>query len=187
MKLLSILVPTIPSRGKLLSRLLAILAPQVTPEVEILINMDSGAKTIGDKRNSLLRAAEGEYVSQIDDDDLVSVDYVPQLMVGIRQGVDVVSIRGLYYENGIWKGVTIDKPYTQWRTVPSEGTLTFLRGVQHLDAIKREIAQSVKFEQRNFGEDSVYGKSIEMKFPNLTSYQVPTDVYFYEYVSKPRR
>src|ERR1039458_9489916 len=187
MKRLSVLIPTIPSRGELLSRLLAILAPQVTPEVEILINMDSGAATIGDKRNSLLRAAEGEYVSQIDDDDLVSLDYVEQLMVGINQCVDVVSIRGLYFENGVQKGITLDKPYQQWRTIPGDGMLTFLRGVQHLDAIKREIAQSVKFEPRFFGEDSIYGKNIEMKFPNLTSYQVPTDVYFHEYVSKPRR
>lgn len=187
MKKLSVLVPTIPSRGELLSRLLAILAPQVTPEVEIIINMDSGAKTIGDKRNSLLRAAEGEYVSFIDDDDLVSVDYVPQLMVGIRQGVDVVSIRGLYFENGVQKGITLDKPYQAWRTIPGDGTLIFLRGVQHLDAIKREIAQSVKFENRAWGEDSIWSKTLEMKFPNLTSYQVPTDVYFYYYDSrKPR-
>ena len=187
MKLLSILVPTIPSRGELLSRLLAILAPQVTPEVEILVNMDSGAKTIGDKRNSLLRAAEGEYVSSIDDDDLVSSDYIEQLMVGINLGVDVVSIRGLYFENGVHKGETIDKPYQAWRTIPGDGTLTFLRGTQHLDAIRREIAQSVKFENRGWGEDSIWSKTLEMKFPNLTSYQVPMNVYFYHYVSnKPR-
>ena len=104
-KLLSILVPSIPSRTVLLHRLLCILAPQVTPEVEILINMDSGAKTIGDKRNSLLQAAESEYVSSIDDDDLVSSDYIEQLMVGINLGVDVVSIRGLYFENGVQKGI----------------------------------------------------------------------------------
>jgi glycosyltransferase involved in cell wall biosynthesis len=188
MKLLSILIPSIPVRTELLHRLLCILAPQVTPEVEILINMDSGAKTIGDKRNSLLRAAEGEYVSFIDDDDRVSEDYVKQLLAGIAQGVDVVSIRGLYFENGVQKGITLDKPYQAWRTIPGEGTLTFLRGVQHLDAIRREIAQSVKFESRSFGEDSVFGKTIEMKFPNLTSHQIPTDVYFYYYDSrKPRR
>lgn len=171
----------------MLHRLLCILAPQVTPEVEILINMDSGAATIGDKRNSLLRAAEGKWVCQADDDDVLAPDYVEQIMLGITQNVDVVSIRGVYCENGKEKGVFIDKPYQPWQTIPGDGTLTFLRGVQHLDAVRREIATSVKFESRGFGEDHIWSKTIEQKFPALSFYQVPKDIYRYEYISrKPR-
>ena len=51
---LSILICTLPERWGELSVLMGTLNPQITPEVEVVINSDGMSKTIGQKRNDLL-------------------------------------------------------------------------------------------------------------------------------------
>jgi hypothetical protein len=72
----SILIPTIETRAHFLERLLSVLTPQVVDGVEILIEKDDGESKIGAKRNRLIGRATGDYVCGIDDDDLVTSDYV---------------------------------------------------------------------------------------------------------------
>ena len=176
---LSILIPTLTDRAAFLARILDILRPQLIKEVELLINMDAYGQTTGAKRNALLHSAQGEYVSMVDDDDLVSHDYVERLLAGISLGVDVVAIRGHVFKDGVHIGQFIDTPYTVWKTVPDNGKNLFLRGVQHLDAIKREIALSAPFEDRGFGEDSRWSHAIQEANKCLTYHCVPEPVYEY--------
>src|SRR5262245_8029198 len=138
---LSILVPSLSTRTEYLHRLLSLLNPQVSSEIEILIDIDNGTRTIGDKRNALLKRATGRYVSFVDDDDRVSPDYVQQMMAGIEKGVDAVCIQGVFNQDGCDQGIFIDKPFTTWSTEIVDGVNIYHRGVQHLDAVRREIAQ----------------------------------------------
>ena len=184
MKLLSILIPSLAKRTDFLNRLLCLLDHQLTEAVEVLVNIDNGASKIGEKRNALLRAANGDYVCFIDDDDRVTDDYVQQMLKGIAMGVDVVSIQGVLREingDGRLDGLFIDKPYQPWKTVEADGKRVYLRGVQHLDAMKREIALSVMFEPRNFGEDSVRSKTLEQRHQKLTWHEVGKPTYYYDF------
>lgn len=178
--ILSILVPSLSRRHAFLTRLLGVLYPQVIPGVEILINADSGLKNIGAKRNELLAAATGHYVVFVDDDDMVSFDYVKQLMVGIDLGVDIVSIRGQHLRNGETYRSFVDKPGQPFACVEVGGVTTITYAIQHLDCIRRSIAQQFKFQDIRFGEDRRWGLAIEQSSLVQTSYQVPKDVYFYE-------
>ena len=183
-KLLSILIPSLAKRTDFLNRLLCLLDHQLTEAVEVLVNIDNGASKIGEKRNALLRAAGGDYVCFIDDDDRVTDDYVQQMLKGIALGVDVVSIQGILREVGGDRGLDgtfIDKPYQPWQTVKDDTGKIYLRGVQHLDAMKREIALSVLFEPRSFGEDSVRSKTIEQRHRNLTWHEVGKPIYVYDF------
>ena len=108
---LSILIPTLHSRKVKLERLMKLLRDQLQPDIEVLLEPDKGEVSIGCKRNALLHRALGDYVCFIDDDDTVSPDYIACLMEGIYRGVDVVSIRGRFSENGVDLGEFIDKPY----------------------------------------------------------------------------
>lgn len=179
MPLLSILIPTLADRSNFLIRLLNILRPQMTKDVQILINMDAYGQTTGAKRNALLRSAQGQYVVFVDDDDLVAPNYIELLMAGINLGVDVVAIRGKVFKDGVYIGDFVDTPYTVWKTVPDNGKNLFLRGVQHLDAIRREIAVSTPFEDRGFGEDSRWSHAIQEANKLLTYHCVPEPVYEY--------
>ena len=55
---------------------MSVLAEQLTSEVEVLTELDDGTRSIGEKRNALVESAGGEYVCFVDDDDMVSSDYV---------------------------------------------------------------------------------------------------------------
>ena len=77
---LSLLVPTVGPRCRLLNRLLYSLenqieAAELTRKIEILLNWDDFQKTIGQKRNELLQAATGRFVCFLDDDDMVHPKY----------------------------------------------------------------------------------------------------------------
>ena len=85
MIVLSILIPTMPKRLGLLKRLLNVLNPQVTDEVEILTHSDDGRIPTGRKRNDLIKQAQGQYVVFIDDDDIVADTYVSDILKAAKK------------------------------------------------------------------------------------------------------
>jgi len=92
----SILICGIPERYHLVQPLLHSLLEKQSvarmPDVELLFLMDNKRRPVGAKRNDMLAMAVGEYVSFIDDDDLVSDDYVQKIyrqIVEARKFADV--------------------------------------------------------------------------------------------------
>jgi GT2 family glycosyltransferase/2-polyprenyl-3-methyl-5-hydroxy-6-metoxy-1,4-benzoquinol methylase len=83
---LSILICSLTERrNTFLDRLLDKLEPQVKDKnVELLIFSDNAKRSIGQKRNDAIKMARGKYTCFIDDDDLVSDDYVDLILKEIR-------------------------------------------------------------------------------------------------------
>jgi glycosyltransferase involved in cell wall biosynthesis len=83
---LSILICSLTERRNIfLDRLLNKLEPQVKDKnVEILVLSDNAKRSIGQKRNDAIKMANGRYTCFIDDDDLVSDDYVDLILKEIR-------------------------------------------------------------------------------------------------------
>ena len=79
----SILIAAIPERfhsvQPLLYSLLESQSVARMPNVELLYLMDNRRRSVGAKRNDLLAAARGDYISFIDDDDEVATDYVQRI------------------------------------------------------------------------------------------------------------
>ena len=65
----------------------------MTDEVECLVAIDNREATIGAKRNQLLKDSTGDYVCFIDDDDIVSEEYVERILEGTHSGADCISFR----------------------------------------------------------------------------------------------
>jgi glycosyltransferase involved in cell wall biosynthesis len=155
---LSILICNLFSRNELLCRLLKILELQKTDAVEILIASDNGEISIGKKRNTLLDKATGEYISFVDDDDLVSENYVSSILNAIESynHPDCIGICGIY------KGFTGDElfyhsiRYAGWYNSPDG----YFRPPNHLNPIKTAIARKIRFIDRSFGEDRIYSDRI---------------------------
>lgn len=180
---LSILIPTLNSREALLQRLMDMLAPQLTDEVEVLTAPDNGELSIGEKRNHLIQQATGDYVCFIDDDDRISEDYISQMLAGISQGVDAVCIQGINTEDGQDESLFFDVPYQEWKPVRRDGKRAFARGIQHLDAIRREIASAVKFPHLYFSEDHAWGKALESKKLIKSWHCLDHPIYFYDHIN----
>ena len=78
-------------------------------DLVILVNKDAQTKTIGQKRNELMDAAIASGATHrafVDDDDMVSADYLSLNMPGVYGGFDCNSLFGRYYVNGVY-----DRPF----------------------------------------------------------------------------
>lgn len=181
---LSLLVPTMPSRRELLERLLKILHAQAAAhprEVEILVDPRERV-TIGAKRNALLQRSVGRFVASIDDDDLVSDDYVARILEALKKTPDadcaafcgVMSTDGTgadYFHHSI--------QYAARRQLPSGA---YEGPPEHRNAVRRDLALAVGFPNISFGEDQDFAKRLR---PHL-KLEAPVGqapLYFYRYDS----
>ncbi len=88
--LLSILIPSIPSRFAKAQALVAKLEAQIgTLPIEVLVFTDNKKRSIGEKREALVQMAQAKMVAFQDDDDDVAPDYCAELIAAIRAHPDV--------------------------------------------------------------------------------------------------
>jgi len=93
--LLSILIPTVPSRLEvfytpLIKNLLK--QSELYDEVEIIGFFDNKKRSIGEKRDVLLNLAKGKYLVFIDDDDRIADDYVKSIIEAIHNNINTDCI-----------------------------------------------------------------------------------------------
>jgi len=176
---LSILICHVQGREDKLERLMKVLRPQLTPDVEVLIEKDDRQITIGAKRNLLLSKARGMYVCFVDDDDLVPDYYVAKILEAMmKHGVaplkfrlgtdleramifsknpDCIGFRGHYIV-----GENVPKLFVHslqcedWYT---ENNVNY-RCPNHLNPIKRDLATQTGYPNKSFGEDIAFSRSI---------------------------
>lgn len=177
---LSILIATMPHRASQYAKLRSILDPQLTDEVEVLVDMSPKINcNIGRKRNLLLSKANGVYVVYIDDDDKISGEYVKVILNAIETNPDCVGISGVITTNGgnhrQWH---ISMKYGRWHELNS----IYYRTPNHISPVKRELALKAGFPNIDFGEDHEYSKRL---LPLLkTEVVIPGNIYHYDYWQK---
>src|SRR5689334_14419888 len=92
-------------------------------DVEIIICCDERNLSIGKKRNLLLQKASGEYVTAIDDDDLVSDFYISEILKGIETNADCCSLIGEITFDGA--NPKIFKHSTEYKSLYEENEVYF--------------------------------------------------------------
>jgi len=182
MKDLSILILTLPTRIDLYSRLIKSLNQQVIENnlmhrVQILTLGDTKEISVGEKRNILLNKSIGRYVCFIDDDDVIATNYLSVIMSALNSNADVITFCGDYVENEIRTPFSISMVHRG----NYNHTNMFYRLPNHLCPVKREIALSCQFTDKNFGEDSDYAEKINNYLKN--EYHIQEKLYFYMYDS----
>ena len=184
----SILICSLESRDNYLSRLMSVLTPQVeaySKEVEVIIEIDDGKLSIGDKRNLLLEKSNGEYIAFIDDDDLVSFDYVEKILGSLKSNPDTVGMHLLHFNDDNFAGLTYHSlKYRSWfeNRDLTTGLMRYYRNPNHLNPVKREYALKTKFPGISMGEDKEYSKNI-LKFLESEEYIVEP-IYYYLFRTK---
>ena len=176
---LSILICTIPGRISELKKLMDVLSQQLTSEVEVIYLGDNKKRTVGQKRNDLLKLSQGRYVAFIDDDDKITEDYVSLLLKGIRSGADVVNFDVECSVNGgPFKKVFYDAKFKTDKNKPDH----YERIPNHLMCIKREIALTAGFPEKSFGEDQEYAKRILPRIQRQA--KIEKTLYYYIFSHK---
>ena len=148
----TIMIPTIPGREQKLQNLIQSiheLRQHICPALHIVIavGFDNCEVSIGTKRQNMLQAAEGRYVSFIDDDDKVTAHYFEDAAACIAGNFDCMRLRGQIAQ---W---TFTHSLANKLTDPMANETTFLRPPNHLNVMKADIAKTIKFRDATSGED----------------------------------
>jgi hypothetical protein len=176
---LSILTPAIPARLRQLEKLCGELETQIgSLPVEHLVLLDNKRRTVGEKRDALLRAARGAYVAFVDDDDFISHDYVLLLLQKIRLRPDVITFRQQATVNGVTAGIVfgLGNP-----NEPFQAGATIRRNAWHVCAWRRSLAILSHFPALNYGEDWSFAEPLCRLAK--TEEHVPKTLHYYYHSS----
>lgn len=179
--LLSVLICTLDDRRKWFRRLSGEIARQVSgggfeKQVEVKGLSDNRQMTIGRKRNLLMRAAQGEYVCFVDDDDWVAPCYVCELVNALSSGPDCAGIQG-----------RIEHPKDNWRTFYhsikyksyTEDPKGYYRPPNHLNPVRKRIAERFPFNHVSHGEDTEYALKMLHARVLKVERMVEQPIYYY--------
>jgi hypothetical protein len=152
--ILSILTPAVPSRMRQLDWLCEKISRQIDEcAVEHLVLLDNKRRTVGEKRDALLRIARGKYVAFVDDDDMIRDSYVASILVEAQFDPDVITFRQQAWINNEPAEIEfkLGNPNEPFRI----GELV-KRNAWHVCAWRRTLAIYSKFPASNYGEDWAY-------------------------------
>jgi hypothetical protein len=184
---LSILILTINSRIDQFASLLEEFNVQVNKydgKCEILWELDNGERTTGEKRNSLLERATGEYVAFFDDDDWPAPNYVSSILSAIKSKPDCCSLLGEMTTDGTNPELFEHSlKYREWKTNP-HSHIRYERNPNHLNAIKSSIAKQMKFPNITFGEDKAWSDLLAKSGLLKTESTIDTVIYYYRYITQ---
>jgi hypothetical protein len=186
-KILSILIPSIPERSEMLYALTKQLHMQIMNmkafemlgEVELLpdagVSYLNGGLSIGKKREGLVRRAEGKYVCFLDDDESIAPNYIETLLRLCNCDLDVCTFRALVKMEASWGLVNMRLAHKVNEQYTPEYTIR--RPPWHMCPVRSEFAKLYEFEDSNNGEDySWYEKVL-----NHCTTEAHTDKILFQY------
>lgn len=181
MILLTILVPTVPSRIELFYvKLMKEILRQIEPyknEIELISFFDNKKRSIGKKRQEMVNLAQGKYIVFIDDDDRISENYVNEIMNTLIENPDADCIvfnsitringgKGILCKYGIEFEYGYINDGLEWRGKPAH-TMVYLS----------KIVKNHQFNDMGNGEDCDWVKRAYLDIKN----QIRIDKVLYYY------
>lgn len=185
MKSLDILIPTLAERFVMFNGLRTHIESQIGDRlVKVIADHTPRGTSIGKKRQNMLFASKADYVVFVDDDDMVTPDYVPLIYDAIQQEPDVVGLRGYMTTNKQnpenW---IISIKYPEWAS--DKDGYRYVRYPNHLAPIKLEHALMAGFSDMGHGED--YDYSMRLKQQGNLKKEVFIDAEIYHYIFRTNR
>lgn len=183
---LSILICTMVKRKALFDVLIVEIRSQIErygleKEVEVLSECDEGQMSIGEKRNILLDRAKGDYVCSIDDDDWIDSEYLSKIIEALESEPDCVQLIGAMNTDGF----SLSRfEHSIKHPVYYDHQGVYYRYPNHLNPIRREIAQKFKFPETNFGEDTDWATQIRDSKLLQREEEIDKVIYHYRYSSR---
>lgn len=185
--LLSILIPTLLQRKKLFDSLKRSLKNQISNTAfsdKIEIISDSRiTPTTGEKRNDLVKWAQGKYIWFVDDDDEIPEGSIQRLIDAMLHGPDVIGINGYMTTNGTnrvdWE-IRLGHPY---KAVEINGKEIYLRWPNHITPMLRSVAIQFKFPHKNQREDFEWSVAVKESGLLKTQIIVNEPVYHYKFLT----
>lgn len=162
--MLSVLIPSIPSRAKMFAQLFSKLYDQkkyltethpMLGDVQLFVDVGdaflNGGSSIGKKRESLVNNATGKYLCFLDDDESIAPNYLETLVRLCNEDKDVCTFRNLTKLDTFWTVVDMSLSHTENEQVTPD--VIVKRKPWHVCPVRSEFAKRYEFEDSNYGED----------------------------------
>jgi hypothetical protein len=148
----SILIPTLVERSKKFNHLVTSInekRQRICPDlkIEFCISCDNREKSVGKKREELLKNAKGKYMSFVDDDDDLTDAYFEDALACIRGDFQVCRLRGQMAQ------FTFTHSIDNTLSSPMARDGEFLRPPNHLNIMVTDVANLIPFADAKRGED----------------------------------
>lgn len=179
----SILITTITKRSTMFRQLFKELMRQIVScglgkKIETIFYCDNCTKSVGYKRNQLLKNARGKYVCFVDDDDFVHPKYIKMIYGKLQTNPDCVKLVGImtYNKKKTFKRIHSieNKEYKNTKDI-------LYRPPTHINPIRRSIAIQFKFPEYDFSEDKWWTMEICKSGLLKTEAKIETPYYFYNF------
>jgi hypothetical protein len=178
--LLSLLIPTVTERRSQFEQLETYLRNQidlfaVENQVELISLSDNKEMTIGEKREKLYKMASGLYSWQIDDDDNIAGDALPQVIEAIKRAPDCITFEEKCIIDGKEYRSNFSLKYSDWAD-DTDG-FDFVRTPFFKTPILSVLCKETPIEHIRFGEDHAFARAI---YPKLQrEYHIDRQLYYY--------
>ena len=171
-----------PSRARYLARLTAVLKPQLEefPDVAFVTKMFDKRFDLGSNRQALIDSSSAEWISVVDDDDLVASDYVSKIYPLLDDDVDYIGFRLQLYVDGEKQKPTIHSLRYKCWNADQDG---FYRDISHLNPIRRSLAIQAKMSGGP-GEDARWSDRMRELGIVKKEHFVDSALYFYYFRSR---
>lgn len=177
----TILVPTLGERRALFEKLMRVLLPQLDPyggQVRVVGWFNNGRPSLPEIRQHMMAGAGSDYVSFVDDDDLVPPYYVDEVMSALGQRPDYVGWLVQCYSDG--RPTAIAHHSLEHSTWSNEGA-RYLRDISHLNPVRRQLALRADYRagKRGQPEDRAWADQMRRGGYLKTEVVIPRIMYHY--------
>ena len=180
--ILSILIPSIPSRRNKLLRLWDKVMMQsetmsmTHPTLGVVERLfddgrafNDGGLSIGKKRQELVTRASGRYLCFLDDDDDIAPNYIETLVRLCHKNQDVVTFRNFTTTDFYWTLIDMSLHHKEDEQATPERIVK--RKPWLVCPVRSEYAKRFEFPDTNYGEDATWMNQVL----TLCKHEVHTD------------
>jgi len=177
----TILIPTLGERRPLFERLMAGLLPQLDPhqgQVRVVGWHNDGSPSLPKIRQRMVETTRTDYLSFVDDDDLVSPCYVAAVVEALTTRPDYVGFQVQCYSDAAPTAVAHHSlEFTRWRNLPGR----YERDISHINPIRADLARRADFSRTRAGgaEDRAWADQLRRLRALKTQVVIPRILYHY--------
>lgn len=175
-----ILISSIPHRHGQLCALLGELATQLpVPGVGVRLYRDNLEATYGAKQAALLASSQADYVSYVDDDDMVAPDYVKRILVALAEDPDYVGYPIRYTVDGqLQVPVEHSLRHGRWENTPD----MLVRDISEKNPLRRHLAHLGIWEG-GYAAEQQWAAGVRASGQVKTEVWIDEPMYHYQYIT----
>lgn len=180
---LAILICHLPERADKLRRLLNILEPQIErfkDQVFYKVHDAGPAMPTGTKRNQMIEQSASEYLCFVDNDDVVSENYISEIIKALESNPDVVTFDGYMTEYGLNRRNFTIRLGSEYYEDKNDPQFYYHRFPNHLAIFKRDKINRFKFPPIWQMEDYTWAKQIHDSGVLKTEVHINQSLYWYD-------